>query len=505
MPTKHVLPLLSALLIIIFSSVQSAAAQTPPASPATEVASEATSEDEATSEQSDSEDTPNESERIDLGIGELLNSEALSDTWLESVNDSLAALGLPENNIGSVLATILVLLAGVILWLIARKTLLFLLGRLLNTSPFITATGKRSAIYQKLINVGVFVIFLCLAIMSVCNIWITDTESSIIYNQTFGFFRFFVTLIFLITLAAIVYEIIRSLLEHVFKKWSRTSSPRVNTLLPIARNVVNITLFTIFGITIISELGINIMPLLAGAGVLGFAVGFGAQTFIKDLLTGFIIIFEDLVQVGDVVTVGGKSGLVEKITVRKMQLRSLDGIAITVPFSEISIVENMTKEYSYYLMNVGVAYRENPDQVIEVLRSLSDELLGDENYASDILEPIEILGVDEFADSAVIIKARIKTKPIKQWAIGREFNRRMKHRFDKENIEIPFPHQTVYFGEHKSGEVTKARFDIAQLPSESESADGGDEDRSERRSHKTAKKPRTDRPENVESDEGDQD
>jgi small conductance mechanosensitive channel len=173
------------------------------------------------------------------------------------------------------------------------------------------------------------------------------------------------------------------------------------------------------------------------------------------------IIFEDLIQIGDVVNLGGRSGLVEKITIRKVQLRGLDGTVYTVPFGEINIVDNLTKEFSYYLMDIGVAYRENTDEVVRCLKKIDEELRQDKDFRNKILEPLDILGVDKFADSAVIIKARIKTRPIEQWNVGREFNRRMKFEFDKRGIEIPFPHQTLYFGEDKSGRAPSATLKLA--------------------------------------------
>ena len=230
----------------------------------------------------------------------------------------------------------------------------------------------------------------------------------------------------------------------------------MQTLLPIVRNVLFFVFSILFTLVLLSELGVDIMPLLAGAGVVGIAVGFGAQTMVKDFLTGFIIIMEDLIQVGDVATLGDKTGIIEKITIRKVQMRDLDGTVYTVPFSEISVVSNLTKEYSYYLMDIGIAYREDPDEVIGYLREIDEEMREDENFKDLILEELHILGVDQFGDSAIIIKARIKTLPIKQWDVGREFNRRMKYKFDKHGIEIPFPHQTLYFGEDKKGHAPPA-------------------------------------------------
>ncbi len=226
---------------------------------------------------------------------------------------------------------------------------------------------------------------------------------------------------------------------------------RLDTLVPLLRSVLQATIGVLAALLLLSELGVNIGPLLAGAGILGLAVGFGAQTLVKDLITGVTILLEDGATVGDVIEVAGHAGVVEEMRIRVIQLRDLAGNVHLVPYSDVTTIKNFTKEFSYYLFEIGVAYREDTDQVCEVLRELSDEMQRDEQYGPDIMEPLEILGVDQFADSAVIIKARMKTKPIRQWAIGREFNRRMKKRFDELGIEIPFPHTTLYFGEPKEG------------------------------------------------------
>ncbi len=226
---------------------------------------------------------------------------------------------------------------------------------------------------------------------------------------------------------------------------------RLDTLVPLLRSALQATIGVLAALLLLSEVGVNIGPLLAGAGILGLAIGFGAQTLVKDLITGVTILLEDGATVGDVIEVAGHAGVVEEMRIRIIQLRDLAGNVHLVPYSDVTTIKNFTKEFSFYLFEIGVAYREDTDQVCEVLRQLSDEMQRDEEYGPDIMEPLEILGVDKFADSAVIIKARMKTKPIRQWAIGREFNRRMKKRFDERNIEIPFPHTTLYFGEPKEG------------------------------------------------------
>ena len=228
---------------------------------------------------------------------------------------------------------------------------------------------------------------------------------------------------------------------------------RTQTLGSILRYAVSITILIVGIMIILKEVGIAIGPLLAAAGIVGLAVGFGAQSLVKDVITGFFILLEDQIRVGDVVHVAGKAGIVEKINLRTTMLRDLAGNAHYVPNGTIDTVTNMTKEYSRYVFEVGVAYREDVDEVIEVMKEVDEDLRNDPGYKDDILEPLEVFGLDQFADSALIIKARTTTKPIKQWAIGREFNRRLKKKFDEKNIEIPFPHITLYMGQDKQGQA----------------------------------------------------
>ncbi|NJO67782.1 MAG: mechanosensitive ion channel [Rhodospirillales bacterium] len=192
-------------------------------------------------------------------------------------------------------------------------------------------------------------------------------------------------------------------------------SARARTLLPLARKVVLVLLVVMVVLITLSELGINIAPLLAGAGVIGLAIGFGAQKLVQDVITGFFILVEDAISIGDVVSVGGISGLVEDLSVRSIKLRDLSGNVHTVPFSSVDTVTNMTKTFSYYTTDVGVAYKEDTDQVSEVCKAVVDEMRDEPAFASDILEPLEVLGLDSFGDSAVNVKVRIKTRPIKQW------------------------------------------------------------------------------------------
>jgi small conductance mechanosensitive channel len=285
--------------------------------------------------------------------------------------------------------------------------------------------------------------------------WISSEPGKILGGTIISVFS-----ILLITF--LIWEITNTLIENSISKkvadgTDHEVSARTRTLLTVARKALAIVLTVISSLMVLSELGVNIAPLLAGAGVLGLAVGFGSQKLVQDVITGVFILIEDQIAVGDVVDLGGMAGVVEAVSIRTVRLRDVSGTVHTIPFSAISTVSNKTKDYSFAVLDVGIAYRESVDDVMQVLKDLGDELLLDPEYGEKILEPLEILGVDAFADSAVMIKARIKTVPTKQWWIGREFNRRMKNRFDELDIEIPFPHQTIYFGIDKKGQAPSAR------------------------------------------------
>lgn len=226
---------------------------------------------------------------------------------------------------------------------------------------------------------------------------------------------------------------------------------RADTLSHIVRAVATTVLLVVTVMLFLGEVGINIAPMIAAAGIGGLAIGFGAQNLVRDVITGFFILLEDQIRVGDVVVVGDKGGLVEAVGLRMLTLRDLDGSVHMVPNGAIATVTNMTKDFSFCVIDVGIAYREDVDEVVTVLQDVAAELRQDQEFASDILEDLEVLGVNDFADSQVTIKIRMKTVPIKQWRVGRELRRRVKKAFDTNGIEIPFPHLTLYLGEPKQG------------------------------------------------------
>jgi len=262
-------------------------------------------------------------------------------------------------------------------------------------------------------------------------------------------------ILMVLAVTAVLVKLVALVLDHAFVRLGRNQDDemikRAETLKAVLRSVINIALITIALMMILGNLGLDIGPILASAGVLGLAVGFGAQQLVRDLINGFFILMDDQIRVGDVVSIAGQGGLVQIVNLRLTKLRDLSGNVHYVRNGEITVVTNMTKEYSRYVFDVGVAYRENVDEVIEVLKQIDAEMRQDDAYGKDILEPLEILGLDRFDDSAVIVRVRTKTRPIRQWAVGREFNRRMKKRFDELGIEIPFPHVTLYMGQDKDG------------------------------------------------------
>lgn len=277
------------------------------------------------------------------------------------------------------------------------------------------------------------------------------TERAVEWLSTSGLRVVVISIVMIIGLAILrrAMDRFRTLYEGALPTEAQVK--RADTITHVIRDVTRVVILAVGSMMILSEVGIDLKPILAAAGLGGLAIGFGAQSLVKDMISGFFILLEDSIQVGDVVEVAGVSGVVEEVKLRTITLRDLSGNVHVVPNGVIDKVKNMTKVYAFYVFNIGVAYRENVDEVMVVLHEIAEELRCDLRFKDDILEPLEMLGVDQFADSAVIIKCRIKTQPIKQWRVGREMNRRIKKTFDAKGIEIPFPHQTIYWGEPKQG------------------------------------------------------
>ena len=243
--------------------------------------------------------------------------------------------------------------------------------------------------------------------------------------------------------------LIKKKLSNIDVSKDEAQNQRVNTLFRILKNFVSIAILIVVIMLVLSELGIEIGPLIAAAGVVGLAVGFGAQTLVKDIITGLFIILEGQITIGDIVEVAGHSGKVEAITIRTVRLRDVNGHLHVIPFSEVTTVKNITQDQDYHSFEIGVSYNEDVDYVIYTIEKVVLDLQKDKDFKSKINGNIEVFGLDKFDDSAIIIKGRIPTIHKQQWIIRREFNRRIKLAFDKNGIEIPFPQRTISYLEKK--------------------------------------------------------
>jgi small conductance mechanosensitive channel len=296
-------------------------------------------------------------------------------------------------------------------------------------------------------------------IMVVLNAWgAFDLASWYASEAGSGLVSKLVSVAVILVVAIAVWLGLASLIEHKLNPETGSGEPssRAKTLLSLFRNALAIALVTMTVMILLAEIGINIGPLIAGAGVLGLAIGFGSQKLVQDIITGIFIQIENAMNTGDVVTVGGITGTAERLSIRSVGIRDLNGTYHLVPFSSVDTVSNYMREFGYHVGEYGIAYRENIDEAIIALREAFDELAASDEHKMNILAPLEVAGVIALADSSVNIRVRIKATPGNQWAVGRAYNRLVKLHFDAKGIEIPFPHTTLYFGVGKEGEAPPA-------------------------------------------------
>ncbi len=234
---------------------------------------------------------------------------------------------------------------------------------------------------------------------------------------------------------------------------------RAQTLGRMLQKSLTIIVTAIAALIILRELDFDIAPVLTGAGIVGLAVGFGAQTLVRDVISGFLLILEDQVRVGDVAVVNGQGGLVEAVNLRTIVLRDEQGAVHVFPNGEVKTLANMSKDFSYYVVTVGVGYEDDPDRVAEAMRDAGATLMDDPGYRPHILEPLEVYGVDAFEPGRLVVKARIKTVPLKQWMVGRELRRRVARVFRDRGIHVPLP-QTVLIERSADGTTTKQVADL---------------------------------------------
>ncbi|TNF58129.1 MAG: mechanosensitive ion channel family protein [Burkholderiales bacterium] len=263
-------------------------------------------------------------------------------------------------------------------------------------------------------------------------------------------------------LVAFLQRAIRLMRERVAGRLDdREAAKRAETLGRVFRYLVAVVVSLVAGMLVLSELGVSVAPILGAAGVVGLAVGFGAQSLVKDFFTGFFLLLENQVRQGDVVRLGEHAGLVEEVTLRYVQLRDYDGNVHYVPNGNITTVINMTRGFSHAVMDIGVAYRENVDEVMAVMREVGQALREDPDFGPRILDDLEVAGVNEWGASEVVIRCRFQTLPLEQWGVRREYLRRLKAAFDAAGIEIPFPHLTVYAGQDRQGKAPA--FEVRQV------------------------------------------
>ena len=259
--------------------------------------------------------------------------------------------------------------------------------------------------------------------------------------------------------AAGLNRLIRMFRERIAQRMGEAEQQkRAATIGRVLRYIVSVVVTLMAGILILSELGVSIAPILGAAGVVGLAIGFGAQSLVKDYFTGFFILLENQLTTGDVVEIAGKSGLVEDVTLRFVRLRDYSGNVHYVPNNLITTVTNMSRGFAQAVVDVGIAYREDTEHAFDVMREVGREMRSDLDFGSKILDDLEIAGVESWADSAVVLRCRFKVVPLEQWGVRREFLRRLKKAFDARGIEIPFPHVTVYAGTGKDGTAPPFRW-----------------------------------------------
>lgn len=255
-------------------------------------------------------------------------------------------------------------------------------------------------------------------------------------------------------LVTVLQRTVRTLRDRIAARMDDAeSAKRAETLSRVFRYLVAVVVSLIAGMLVLAELGVSVAPILGAAGVVGLAVGFGAQSLVKDFFTGFFILLENQIRQGDVVQLGDHSGVVEGINLRFVQLRDYDGNVHYVPNGHITTVINMTRGFSHAVMDIGVAYRENVDDVMAVMREVASQMRDHPEFQPRITDDLEIAGVNSWGDSAVMIRCRFRTLPMEQWGVKREYLRRLKAAFDAKGIEIPYPHLTVYAGQDKAGKA----------------------------------------------------
>ncbi|MCB4821872.1 mechanosensitive ion channel family protein [Roseicella aerolata] len=348
---------------------------------------------------------------------------------------------------GTVLTVLVVGLAKAL-----DEGILWSLDRLLNPGPEMArrfpGLSARAAQYVPVLKTLVSILLGFAALVLLLEIW--GFNSLDWFDQGMLGRRLVDTLASIamtLVLALVVWEAANTAIQNRLTRLSRDSqaarSARVRTLLPMLRTVLGAVILVFVVLNSLSQLGLNVAPLLAGAGVVGLAIGFGSQSLVRDVITGIFLLLEDAVAVGDVVQLGGLTGVVEHLSIRSIKLRATDGSVHIVPFSAVTTVTNMTRDFAFAVLDVTVAYSEDTDRVVQALKDIGAEIRAEAKWKPLIRDDIDVWGIDKLADSGVMIRARVKTEPAARWPVAREFNRRIKLHFDELGIRIPRPQPMV--------------------------------------------------------------
>ncbi|WP_159992891.1 mechanosensitive ion channel family protein [Roseomonas sp. 18066] len=374
----------------------------------------------------------------------LLYLVALWGVWALEIRDGFSRL------LRASLFTLLVLALAKVLDMLLRRALAGSFRISADMAGRYPALEQRANRYLPLLKGGVSLVLTLLTLLTLLEVWGINS---------FGWFSrgalgsqllsSLMSVGFTIALAVLIWEAVNAAMQRHLEKLSRDAtaarSARVRTLMPMLRTTLLVVILLFVGFNILTELGVNVAPLLAGAGVIGLALGFGSQKLVQDVITGIFLLFEDAMAVGDVVNLGGKSGVVEKLSIRSITLRDLDGSVHIIPFSTVTAVTNMTRDFSFAVLDVQVSYSEDTDRIVGLLTGLCQEMRSEAKWGLVIRDEMEVLGVNQLSPDGPIIRVRIKTEPIQRWNVAREMNRRIKQCFDQNGIEIPAARQKLVF------------------------------------------------------------
>ena len=364
-----------------------------------------------------------------------------------------------------------VLIAGVLGWMVAG-----LLGRAIARGVRLPASlNRRLPLLERRLNTFVpralfvlrLLVVLAVIAYSVDALGIADVGAWFDSEAGAWLTATLVSVVLILLLSFAVWLALTSWVDYRLNpEWGSVPTSRESTLLSLLRNAATVALIVITLMFVLSEIGLDIAPLLASAGVIGLAIGFGAQKLVQDIITGIFIQLENAMNVGDVVSVAGTSGVVERLTVRSVSLRDVQGVYHIIPFSSVDMVSNFMREFSFFVADIGIAYRESIDEAKRAMFDAFEQLKADPAWGPAIIGDLQWFGVDSFGESSVNLRARIKTLPGQQWGVGRAYNEIIKRLFDERGIEMPFPHRTLFFGEGKQGEAPRAHIAVSADPPE---------------------------------------